>query len=84
MIIVKKIHKSSTLICAVIYNFLAAQKAQLPMCAVQTQAPDSPARNVFIMRLFTGSFVINRLSGKLADYIVLPEDGGSTFPRKNR
>jgi hypothetical protein len=84
MLLVKKICTSSTLICAVFYNYFDGQKAQLPGCAVQIQAPGSPIRNVIIIRYCMGSFVINRLSEELAGYFVLPEDGGRISPRTNR
>ena len=46
-------------------ELFAGQKAQLPVCSVLNQAPGSPIRNVFIMRLCMRSYVITRLSEKL-------------------
>jgi len=52
------------------------------VCSVQTQAPGSPIRNVLIMALCMGSYVITRLSEKIAGSFVLPEDGGIFPPKK--
>ena len=55
---------------------------QFPVFSVQNQATGSPISNVFIMRLCMVSYVITRLSEKLAVSFVLPEDGGSFSPEQ--
>jgi len=54
----------------------------VPVCSVQNQAPGSPISTAFIMPLCMVSYVINRLSEKLAGSFVLPDDGGSFPPEQ--